>query len=345
MHDKLRGWLAFMVMWLSAMCAAAQSNTLANTLANTASNTAASTVTDAPPKDQAVSLATSNGTLFGSLLLPAGKEKMPVALIIAGSGPVDRNGNVGAANATTNCLKYLAESLAKAGFASVRYDKRGIAASAAAATNEADLRFEAYVNDAAGWVQQLERDPRFSSVAVIGHSEGSLIGMLAARQASAAAFVSIAGLAQGAAETVRAQLKNRLTGPLAERSQEILRGLEQGRTTQDVPKELAALYRESVQPYLISWFRYVPSAELAKLTVPVLLLHGSTDIQINVAEAEALKRAKPDAELVIVKGMNHVLKAVPADMNQQMASYNNGSLPLAPELNAPLMAFLKKALR
>jgi uncharacterized protein len=295
--------------------------------------------------DQAVSLNTSSGNLSGSLVLPAGKEKSPIALIIPGSGPVDRNGNVGAANAITNSLKYLAESLAQAGFASVRYDKRGIAASGAASSSEADLRFETYVNDAAAWIEQLKRDPRFSSVAVIGHSEGSLIGMLAARQANADAFVSIAGLAQGAAETVRAQLRNRLTGALAERSQEILKGLEQGRTTKDVPRELAALYRESVQPYLISWFRYIPSAELVKLTIPVLLLHGSTDIQINVAEAEALKRAKPDAELVIVPGMNHVLKPVPADMSKQMASYNDPALPLAPELNAPLMAFLKKSLR
>jgi pimeloyl-ACP methyl ester carboxylesterase len=316
-----RGLLSVILIWLSASAAAAAYS------------------------DQAISLTTSSGTLAGSLVLPAGKEKSAVALIIPGSGPVDRNGNVGAANATTNSLKYLAESLAQAGFASVRYDKRGIAASGAAITNEAELRFETYINDAAAWIEQLKRDPRFSSVAVIGHSEGSLIGMLAARQANADAFVSIAGLATGAAETVRAQLKNRLTGALAERSQEILKGLEQGRTTKDVPKELAALYRESVQPYLISWFRYIPSVELAKLTVPVLLLHGGTDIQINVTEAEALKRAKPDAELVIVPGMNHVLKAVPADMSKQMASYNDPALPLAAELNAPLIGFLKKSLR
>jgi len=295
--------------------------------------------------EQPVSLATTGGTLSGSLLVPPAKDKAPVILIIPGSGPVDRNGNVAAANATTNSLKYLAETLARAGIASVRYDKRGIAASAAATPSENELRFDIYVNDAVAWIEQLKRDTRFSSVGVIGHSEGSLIGMLAARQSGADAFVSIAGLAQGAAETVRTQLKNRLNGPLAERSQEILKGLEQGRTTQDIPRELSALYRESVQPYLISWFRYVPSVELPKLTIPVLLLHGSTDIQINVAEAEALKRAKPDAELIIVKGMNHVLKAVPADMTQQMASYSNPALPLATELSQPLIGFLKKSLR
>jgi uncharacterized protein len=321
MYSKHRWLLCVLLTWLAARCAAAELD------------------------EQPVSLATNTGTLSGSLLLPAAKTKSPVILIIPGSGPVDRNGNVAAANATTNSLKYLAEALARAGIASVRYDKRGIAASAAATPSESELRFDTYVNDAAAWIQQLKADPRFSSIGVIGHSEGSLVGMLAAQRSGADAFVSIAGLAQGAAETVRTQLKNRLSGPLAERSQEILKGLEQGRTTQDVPKELSALYRESVQPYLISWFRYVPSAEIAKLTIPVLLLHGSTDIQINVTEAEALKRAKPDAELVIVKGMNHVLKAVPADVPRQMASYNDPALPLAAELNPPLIGFLKKSLR
>ena len=322
MFSRHRWLLSIVVLWLTALSVQAASNEY---------------------NDQPISLSTSNGNLAGSLLLP-GNAKPPVVLIIAGSGPVDRDGNVPTANATTNSLKFLAQALAQTGFASVRYDKRGIAASAAAMASEADLRFDTYVSDAVAWITQLKQDARFSSVGVIGHSEGSLIGMVAARQAGAAAFVSVAGLAQGAAETIRTQLKNRLSGNLAERSQEILVGLEQGRTSKDVPKELAPLYRESVQPYLISWFRYVPAAELAKLTIPVLLLHGSTDIQINVSEAEALKRAKPDAELVIVQGMNHVLKSVPADMGKQMASYNDPALPIAAELTQALAPFLKKSL-
>jgi uncharacterized protein len=300
---------------------------------------------DAGYNDTPISLATANGTLSGSLLLPAAKGPLPVVLIIAGSGPTDRDGNVAVANAYTNSLKYLAQALAQAGFASVRYDKRGIAASAAAAPKEADLRFDTYVSDATAWLELLKADARFSSVGVIGHSEGSLIGMLAARQAGAAAFISVAGVAQRASEIIRLQLKARLNGPLAERGEAILRSLEQGQTTQDVPKELTALYRESVQPYMISWFRYNPSQEIAKLSIPVQVVHGSTDIQVSVAEAEALKRAKPEAELVIVKDMNHVLKSVAADMKLQMASYNDTTLPIASDLSTALAAFLKKSLR
>jgi uncharacterized protein len=295
--------------------------------------------------EQSISLQTSNGTVSGSMLLPAGKTPLPVVLIVPGSGPVDRDGNIAVANASTNSYKYLAQALAQAGFSSVRYDKRGIAGSAAGAPKEADLRFDTYVNDATEWLELLKRDQRFSSVGVVGHSEGSLIGMLAARQAGASAFVSLAGVAQSAADILRLQLKPRLNGTLAERSEAILRGLEQGQTTKDVPNELAPLYRESVQPYLISWFRYVPSQEIAKLSIPVQVVHGSTDIQVSVAEAEALQRAKPDAELVIVNDMNHVLKSVTGDMKLQMASYNDPALPLANELSATLTAFLKKALK
>jgi uncharacterized protein len=307
---------------------------------------AALAATQTPANEEPISLNKNGSSVSGSLLLPAVKTvKAPVVLIIAGSGPVDRDGNVAAANANTNSLKYLAQSLSQAGIASVRYDKRGIAGSAAAAPQEADLRFDTYVNDAAAWIELLKADQRFSSVGVIGHSEGSLIGMLAAKQAGANAFVSIAGLAQGAGEAIRMQLKGRLSGQLATRSEEILKGLEQGRTSKDVPQELAALYRESVQPYMISWFRYVPATEIAKLAIPVQLVHGTTDIQVSVAEAEALKRAKPDAELAIINGMNHVLKSVSSDMGRQMASYRDPALPLTPELNQALVAFLKKSLR
>jgi alpha-beta hydrolase superfamily lysophospholipase len=300
---------------------------------------------DQGSSEQPISLTTPTGILSGSMLLPAGKTPLPVVLIIAGSGPTDRDGNVAIANAYTNNLKYLAQALAQAGFASVRYDKRGLAGSAAAAPKEADLRFDTYVDDATAWLELLKGDQRFSSIGVVGHSEGSLIGMLAARQAGASAFVSLAGVAQNAAEIVRLQLKTRLSAPLAERGEAILRGLEQGQITQDVPKELTAIYRESVQPYLISWFRYNPSQEIPKLSIPVQIVHGSTDINVNVAEAEALKRAKPEAELVIVNGMNHVLKSVPADMKLQMASYNDPALPIASELSTSVTAFLRKSLK
>jgi pimeloyl-ACP methyl ester carboxylesterase len=291
--------------------------------------------------DQPIVLDTPTGKIAGSLIAPASTGSVPVALIIAGSGPTDRNGNSSALPGANNSLMLLAQALGDAGIASVRYDKRGIAASLPAGPSEADLRFETYVDDAAGWVAMLRRDPRFSSVTVIGHSEGSLIGMLAAKKAGANAFVSLAGVARGAADVLRTQFAGKLPPALAAQNEAALVSLEGGRTTTSAPKELAAMYRDSVQPYLISWFKYVPADRIVALDVPVLIVQGTTDIQVAVSEAEALKKARPQAQLLIVPGMNHVLKMVDAPMPAHLASYSDPALPVAPALVTALVDFVR----
>ena len=316
-----------MLRWFSAMCAAFA-------LLTSPFASAASVHADLP-----IALSTDTGQINGSLMMPSPGKKVPVVLIIAGSGPTDRDGNNRLAG-TNNSLKMLAAALADGGIASVRYDKRGIGASMAPGMREADMRFETYVNDAALWVAKLNADERFSGVAVVGHSEGSLIGMLASKGQSVRAFVSLSGPAQGASAILRQQLRGKLPGDLAGRNDAILVSLEQGQLVRDVPAPLASLYRESVQPYLISWFKYVPATELKALKIPTLIVQGDTDIQVGVTEAKALKAANPDAELVIVDGMNHVLKTVPADHARQVASYADPSLPLATGLSTNLVRFL-----
>jgi uncharacterized protein len=286
-----------------------------------------------------VHITTSTGTLYGTQIIPTSNVPEPVVLIIAGSGPTDRNGNnpLGGQN---NSLKLLAEGLAGHSIASIRYDKRGIGESSAAGPEEVDLRFDTYVEDAALWIQQLQGDSRFSSVTVIGHSEGSLIGMLATQKTGADAFVSIAGPAQTASQVLRDQLRPRLPDALWQQNEQILAALEQGNLVTSVPPELKTLYRLSIQPYLISWFRYTPAQEIRRLTAPVLIVQGTTDIQVPVSEAQALKMAKPDAELRIIEGMNHVLKAVPLDPEQQNASYSDPMLPVVPELVEGVSQFI-----
>ena len=286
-----------------------------------------------------VHITTLTGTLHGTQIIPASNVPEPVVLIIAGSGPTDRNGNNPLAG-QNNSLKLLAEGLAAHGIASIRYDKRGIGESAAAGPEEADLRFDTYVEDAALWIQQLQADSRFSSITVMGHSEGSLIGMLATQKTGADAFVSIAGIAQTASQVLQAQLRPRLPEALWQQNEQILAALEQGNRVTAVPPELNALYRASIQPYLISWFRYTPAQAMRRLTVPVLIVQGTTDIQVSVREAQDLKRAKPDAELRIIEGMNHVLKAVPLDPEQQNASYSDPTLPVVPELVEGISQFI-----
>ncbi|MBK5417377.1 alpha/beta hydrolase, partial [Pseudomonas sp. TH31] len=132
-----------------------------------------------------ITLNTGTGELFGSLLLPKSDTPVPVVLIISGSGPTDRDGN-NPDGGRNDSLKRLAWVLAKHNIASVRYDKRGVAASLAATPDERNLSVEAYVADAEAWSQKLKTDPRFGQLILLGHSEGALIATLAAPSADAA---------------------------------------------------------------------------------------------------------------------------------------------------------------
>lgn len=282
-------------------------------------------------------------TLYGSLLIPGHKTKPPVVLIIAGSGPTDRDGNSPALPGKNNSLQMLAEELAIAGFASVRYDKRGIGESFAAGGSEENLRFQTYVGDVQLWIRQLSNDPRFGGVAVIGHSEGSTLGMLAVRDTKVQAYVSIAGPAQSASKILRTQLANKLPPDLASINESILSSLEKSEFVKDVPAPLLALYRPSVQNYLISWFPIVPAESIKKLEMPIAIFQGDTDIQVSVSQAVQLAQAQTKAELHIIKGMNHIMKTVPSDNAQQVASYSDPNLLLDENFVKKLLTFLKKS--
>jgi hypothetical protein len=279
-----------------------------------------------------ISLNTPTGTLHGTLEVPKMPRPCPVALIIAGSGPTNRDGDSFALGGENDSLRLLAEGLRAHGIASVRYDKRGVAASAGAGGREEDLRFEHFINDAVLWSRKLRADRRFSSLIVIGHSEGSLIGMVTARKAGANAFVSLAGPGRTAGAVLREQLKAKLPPELLTRATEIITSLEQGKTTDDIPTQLTAVFRPSVQPYLISWLRYDPVREIARMRVPVLLVQGTTDLQVSVQDAQLLAKAKPSTTLVVITGMNHVLKAGAGNMEQQMKTYIDPAFPVVPAL-------------
>ena len=312
---------------------------------------AAATLAAQPPMtERTVSLdLPPNGRIFGSLAAPGGGGRTPLVIIIAGSGPTDRDGNSAALPGKNNAYKMLAEALASRGIASLRYDKRGIAASAILGLKESDLRFEDYASDAAGWVTQLKQDTHFTSVTLVGHSEGSLLGMLAARKAGADGFVSLEGPAKDAADVLREQLRPQIGSvpALWDANEKVLTTLQGGQTVDPLPAPLplvsglAALYRASVQPYLISWFKYTPTVEVAKLTMPVLLIQGTTDIQVPPADVDALKAARPQATVTVVQGMNHVLKHVDGDAATQAPAYSDPTLPIAPEVPDAIATFVR----
>jgi len=283
-------------------------------------------------------LATRTGSLRGTLSLADSPAPGPVVLLIAGSGPTDRDGNNSLLPGRNDHLKLLAEALSSGGISSLRYDKRGVAQSVLAAGREDDLRLETYVDDAVGWAKLIKNESRFSSLTVIGHSEGSLIGMIATQRIAAAGFVSLAGPGRAAPAIIREQLRG--APNLAGRADRILVELEAGRTTDSIPPELQSLFRPSVQPYLISWFHYDPAKEIAKITIPILIVQGSTDRQVSVEDARHLRQGNQRAQLRIVPGMNHLLKAVPDDDGRQRASFSDPAIPLHPMLIDEVSSFV-----
>ncbi len=290
-------------------------------------------------EDSAI-LATPTAKIYGTLELPAGKDPTPVVLIIAGSGPTDRNGNSKALPGANNSLKMLADGLAARGIASLRYDKRAIGQSVVPGMKEEDLRFTNYVDDASGWIKQLRSDKRFSTITVAGHSEGSLIGMIAAHDAGADAFISLEGAGRNARDIIQEQLAAQMPPEGVRNAREMMDRVAKGERIDSIPPGLSALFRPSVQPYLTSWFKYTPSDEIAKLDIPVMIVQGTHDIQTSMEDSRRLAEAKKSAKVLEIEGMNHVLKNAPAGRLEQMSSYTDPNIPVVPKLLDEMAQFV-----
>jgi len=283
-------------------------------------------------QEEEVAVKVKDGTLKGTIMLPDHKNQFtPIVLIIAGSGPTDRNGNT--ILGKTNAYKLLAEALAAKGFATLRYDKRTVGGSNDFKTTEANLRFEDYVSDAKSMVSFLHDTRNYQSVYIAGHSEGSLVGMLAAQTVRTDGYISIAGAGENIADVLERQVNDKEATTIIEQ-------LRKGKEVKNVPESMNTLLRPSVQPYLISWMKYDPAKEIKKLKVPVLILQGTTDIQVEVNDAKKLKAAHPTATLNIIEGMNHILKDAPADRTANIATYSNPSLPVNETLVGLMAGFM-----
>jgi len=284
--------------------------------------------------EEEVSIPVREGTLKGSVMLPRGATALtPVALILTGCGPADRNGN-NEEWLQTNMYRMLAAALASNGIASLRYDKRMTGASKDFSTGETGLRFDDYVDDAVAALTFL-KGRGYTTCYLIGHGEAGLVGMLAAQREPVQAFVALCSSAENRAQVLKRQLNH----PKAD---EIIAQLKQGSLTNDVPQELQVEFRESAQPYLISWMKYDPVTEIARLKMPVLIVGGTTDLEVPATDAEVLKKAAPGAELAIIPGMNHILKPALADKTANKSTYTQTSLALSGELISVLARFLKQ---
>jgi pimeloyl-ACP methyl ester carboxylesterase len=288
-----------------------------------------------------IGLPTKTGDIFGTLALPKGNKKMPLVIFISGSGPTDRDGNTPLISGKNNCFLQLTEALNRHNIATFRFDKRGVGQSKKAGLVESEMRFDDFIQDVSGWIDLFSKDSRFSKVVVCGHSEGALIGTVAAL-GNADKFVSIAGPGFSIDQTLKTQLEKQLPDSMRKEVFLDIDSLKAGFTVKKFSLQLLSLFRPSVQPYLISWMKYDPAIELSKLRIPVLIVQGDNDIQVGKLDAERLYSFKPDAQLLIVKGMNHVLKEVPVTTQaQHMKTYADPTLPVSVKLVKKLTRFIK----
>ncbi|OIP49387.1 MAG: alpha/beta hydrolase [Flavobacteriaceae bacterium CG2_30_34_30] len=280
-----------------------------------------------------------NNLIDGLLLVPENEETSTLAILIQGSGPTDRNGNQPMVN--NNSLKYLAEGLSNRKIATFRYDKRLVNLARQGRLKEENIVFDDFIKDAMDVTAYFKKDPRFSKIVIIGHSEGSLVGMVTAQENRADAFISIAGAGQEIDDVIVDQLE-RQAPALKEDARNSFDDLRVNGIATNYGEGLSSIFRPSVQPFMRTWMAYNPQKEIAKLNIPVFIINGNQDIQVDENEAKLLKEAKPDAELLIIEGMNHIFKKItPGDTMENAKSYNEPNRKVMPELIETIENFIK----
>ncbi len=287
---------------------------------------------------------------IGATLAQAEGGSDTVVVIIAGSGSTDRDGNSLAAGLRSSSYALLSQELVSEGFAVLRYDKRGIGQSVIPMEDVPNLVFEDYVDDVEQIVRVL-RDRGFERVILAGHSEGGLIALVVSdRQrvvVDGVVLLAAAGypldsilLTQLGAQLIPANIS------MMYRAEAIIKRLKRGESVAEgeIPKELLSLFHPVVQPFIISQMQYNPAELIARVEIPLLIVSGGHDIQVSLANGEALVAAQPRAEHRVFESMTHVLKdADTTDRMEQLYSvYSTSNHPLTEGLTAAIAEFINK---
>ena len=273
-----------------------------------------------------------NGTLLDN-----DAEDNPLVIIIPGSGANDRDGNQGPA--IIDNLKSLAQELAKHEIATYRYDKAALASMKIPGFKEDDMDFTDFITHAKSAVDYFKAQKKYSKIVFAGHSQGSLVGMIAAKN-RADGFISIAGPGR----TIDQLFTEQVVEQSPQFKDDLIKTFKiigEGKIDENFNPLLVSIFRKSLQPFWGSWMKYDPQVELAKLTIPVLIINGTKDVQVPVEAANLLKKAAPDAKLVLIEHMNHAFKKVgEVDRMKNISTYTDKSIPIMDELVVVIKDFV-----
>ncbi len=274
--------------------------------------------------------------LPGTLSYQNDYEGQTLLIFVPGSGNPDRNGNQVQLGINGNYINQFAKAMNKAGFAFFSYDKRNV-------TKEnipiimRSYEFTDLVDDVKAILEKFKGDKRFDKIVLIGHSQGSLVAMMAAND-QVDKFVSLAGLGESADKAIIRQISTQ-SEELGQAAKAHVEELKTTGSIASVNPMLAALFAKQNHQFLRSYFNRDPAVEIQKLNIPVLIINGTKDIQVEVRDAELLKKAKKDSKLLIIENMNHVLKDIVND-SDNLKSYYSPEYSLSESLIKEMISFL-----
>ena len=273
------------------------------------------------PTDSDVTIPAAGFTIAGTLTLPpgasgsAGRLRHPTIVLVAGSGPVDRDALV----AGIPIFTQLAGELAKRGFMVLRYDKRGVGQSGGR-TETATL--QDYADDLVAIVRWLDRrdDVDEKRLAIAGHSEGGAIAMLAAvREKKIKAVALIAAPGATGAELILEQQRHQLDllkVSDAERAEKIAlqKKIQQAVLTgQGIDGLPPQIQKQADTPWFRSLLAFDPAQVMPRVSQPLLIIQGDLDVQVPPHHADKLgdlaraRKKNPGAEVLHIPGINHLL--------------------------------------
>tara|TARA_R110000868_G_scaffold88525_3_gene246796 strand:- start:1065 stop:1988 length:924 start_codon:yes stop_codon:yes gene_type:complete len=277
-----------------------------------------------------------NHFIDGTLLLPNDITKPNLVIIIGGSGPTDRNGNQNFLR--NNSLKKLAEALSNNQIATFRYDKR-IVKQIRTGNIDRNIMFDDFVTDAISVINYFKAKNIFNHIYILGHGQGSLVGMLAAKD-RVDGFISVGGVGQSIDNIILEQIEK--TYPVySNEAKSVFNSLRNGQKTKEYPAELASVFNMEIQSFMMNWMQYNPQEEIKKLQMPILIINGTKDLQVDFKEATLLHEANTNSTMKLIENMNTFLVTIEGDNLDNSKSYDETFRKISPQLIQEITDFIK----